>query len=143
MLRRSRTNPRSSVLYNQESKDHLLDIADVAVETCIKEEEDDYIGIQIAGDLKENITVVAWKTIMYRHAIFSSNSGKHFSTWEWILMRDRRGRRTSRKKPIQNRNFVRSLQDAGFIPYLEADKDIFLDIVEGEQEVFTPTTDGQ
>ena len=48
-----------------------------------------------------------------------------------------------KKAYTKNRNFVRSLQDAGFIPYLEADKDIFLDIVEGEQEVFTPTTDGQ
>ena len=54
-------------------------------------------------------------------------------------MRERRGRITSRKNPVQkNKDFVRSLQDAGFVPYLEEDKDNFLDVVEGEHEVFTP-----
>ena len=38
----------------------------------------------------------------------------------------------------KNRKFVPSLQDAVFIPYLELDKDSFLDVVEGEPEVFTP-----
>ena len=42
------------------------------------------------------------------------------------------------KSYTKNRNFVRSLQDAGFIPYLEANEDNFLDIVEGKQEIFTP-----
>jgi len=38
----------------------------------------------------------------------------------------------------KDRNFVRSIQDTCFIPYLEADTDNFLDVVEGEQKVLTP-----
>ena len=59
--RRASTNPYSSVPSNQEAEDHLSDVADRAVETRIKEEEEDHTEIKIAGDLKENVTIVAWK----------------------------------------------------------------------------------
>ena len=37
----------------------------------------------------------------------------------------------------QNSSYVRSLQDAGFIPF-EADSDNFVDVVDGDHEIFTP-----
>ena len=42
------------------------------------------------------------------------------------------------KSYTQNRDFVRSLQDAGIILYSEAKQYFFWDTGEGEQEVFTP-----
>ena len=36
-----------------------------------------------------------------------------------------------------NRSYVRSLQDAGFIPF-EADSNNFVDVVDGDNEIFTP-----
>ena len=39
----------------------------------------------------------------------------------------------------KNRTLVHSLQDAGFIPYSEADENNFMDVVERKQEMFTPT----
>ena len=37
-----------------------------------------------------------------------------------------------------NYRYVRSLQDAGFIPYSNADADTFLDAVDGNHTVFSP-----
>ena len=37
-----------------------------------------------------------------------------------------------------NNDYVRSLQDAGFIPYDRADADNFLDVVDDDHDVFTP-----
>ena len=45
-----------------------------------------------------------------------------------------RGRNTYTK----NSSFVRSLQDAGFIPYNGADADNFIDVVDEHHDVFTP-----
>ena len=38
----------------------------------------------------------------------------------------------------KNRSYVRSLMDAGFIPYTEADEDNFIDIVDGDFSIFSP-----
>ena len=38
----------------------------------------------------------------------------------------------------KNRAFVRSLMQANFIPFPRADADLFIDVVDGDYEVFTP-----
>ena len=38
----------------------------------------------------------------------------------------------------QNNSYVRSLQDAGFIPFDGADADNFIDVVDQDHDVFTP-----
>ena len=38
----------------------------------------------------------------------------------------------------KNRGFVRSLMEANFIPFPRADADIFIDVVDGDHEVFSP-----
>ena len=38
----------------------------------------------------------------------------------------------------ENRAYVRSLMDAGFLPYGRADPDNFVDVVDGNHDVFTP-----
>ena len=38
----------------------------------------------------------------------------------------------------KNNNYVRSLQDTGFIPYNAADADNFLDVVDTDHNVFEP-----
>jgi len=38
----------------------------------------------------------------------------------------------------QNRDYVSSLQDAGFIPYTDASADNFVDVVDNDHEVYTP-----
>ena len=38
----------------------------------------------------------------------------------------------------KNRSFVRSLMDAGFIPFTGADEDNFIDVVDGDFSVFSP-----
>ena len=45
-----------------------------------------------------------------------------------------RGRNSYQK----NNNYVRSLQDAGFIPFDGADADNFIDVVDNDHEVFSP-----
>ena len=44
------------------------------------------------------------------------------------------GRNTYNK----NRSHVRSLIDAGFIPFSVADENTFIDVVDGDPEVFSP-----
>ena len=39
---------------------------------------------------------------------------------------------------VKNRSHVRSLIDAGFIPFSGADADAFLDVVDNDPDVFTP-----
>ena len=116
-----------------------MDVMHGAVETRTKEEEGDNTRIQIAVDLKENVTVVAWKLIMHCHAILSSNSGRHFSTWELILMRERKRRSTSRKtNPIQKIGAFYAPSRIQYLFRTWRQTKTFLDIVEGEEEVFTP-----
>ena len=43
-----------------------------------------------------------------------------------------------RKTYVKNRSHVRSLIDAGFIPFSGADADTFLDVVDNDPDVFTP-----
>ena len=38
----------------------------------------------------------------------------------------------------QNRDYVRTLQDAGLIPYTDASEDNFVDVVDNDQELYTP-----
>ena len=38
----------------------------------------------------------------------------------------------------RNRSTVRSLIDAGFIPYSQADVDTFIDVIDGEPNLFSP-----
>ena len=38
----------------------------------------------------------------------------------------------------KNRSYVRSLMDTGFITFTGVDKDTFIDVVNGDQYVFTP-----
>ena len=38
----------------------------------------------------------------------------------------------------RNRSTVRSLIDAGFIPYSQADVDTFIDVVNGDPDIFSP-----
>jgi len=51
---------------------------------------------------------------------------------------NKRNHYTGKNTYHQQNNFVRSLQDAGFIPYDEVDADNFLDIVNDDHDVFTP-----
>ena len=44
----------------------------------------------------------------------------------------------SRTTYNRHRGTVRSLTDAGFIPYSGADVDTFLDVVDGDPDVFAP-----
>ena len=44
----------------------------------------------------------------------------------------------SRHTYDKNRSFVRSLMDAGFIPFTGADEDNFIDVVDGDFSVFSP-----
>ena len=38
----------------------------------------------------------------------------------------------------KNRSYVRSLMDAGFIPFTGADEDNFIDVVDGDLSIFSP-----
>ena len=44
----------------------------------------------------------------------------------------------SRDTYDKNRSFVRSLMDAGFIPFTGADEDNFIDVVDGDFSIFSP-----
>ena len=45
---------------------------------------------------------------------------------------------TRKKTYDRHRSTVRSLIDAGFIPYSLADVDTFIDVVDGDPDVFSP-----
>ena len=50
----------------------------------------------------------------------------------------RRNHSQHKKTYDRNRSTVRSLIDAGFIPYSQADLDTFIDVVDGDPDVFSP-----
>ena len=45
---------------------------------------------------------------------------------------------TNKNTYDRHRSTVCSLIDAGFIPYSQADVDTFIDVIDGEPDVFTP-----
>ena len=45
---------------------------------------------------------------------------------------------TKKKMYDRHRSTVLSLIDAGFIPYSQADVDTFIDVIDGEPNVFSP-----
>ena len=45
---------------------------------------------------------------------------------------------TNKRSYDRHRGTVRSLIDAGFIPYSQADVDTFIDVIDGEPDVFSP-----
>ena len=80
------------------------------------------------------------ETIMPPRAISSLNCANPSCTLELILKREIKRRLTSKGGICtqKNRDYVHTLQDAGLIPYTDASEDNFVDVVDNDQELYTP-----